>query len=159
MIDLKTSRVLELAAVLGALSGDARHIESLRTFAHHLGLAFQISDDLLDLTGDEASFGKSIGGDIVEGKRTLLFVLATEYSAGMAGADRELLNRIRDRSASASDVPSARDLFDRLGVLDEASRMAADQTRLAKNALEGIQPRADIALLRDFSDYLLRRSN
>ena len=157
MIDLKTSKVLELAAVLGALAGDPTYAEDLRRFAHHLGLAFQISDDLLDLTADEASFGKTIGGDILEGKRTLLFVCAAQHYTELVGEDRALMERIRDRSARTDDIPHARKLFDRLGVLAIAERMAAEESEKAKSALTRIPAVQGREYLEAFCDRLLGR--
>ncbi len=159
MIDLKTSKVLELAAVLGALAVESSHKEDLRAFAHHLGLAFQISDDLLDLTADQAAFGKTIGGDIVEGKRTLLFVCATEHYSRMNVQQRALMDRIRDHAATAEDVPLARELFSTLGVLTSAERIAKQETDRAKAALGRVPVSEARQHLEVFCDRLLGRSS
>lgn len=85
MIRLKTSFLLAYALRIGALIGGAtqEQQEAIFAFGIHLGLAFQIQDDLLDVYGDEATFGKAIGGDICEGKKTFIFLAARE------GADEE----------------------------------------------------------------------
>ena len=72
MIAMKTGRLVEMAAEIGGLAGEGsdEQIRSLCAYARKLGLAFQIQDDLLDLTADETLLGKEIGRDIVEGKRT-----------------------------------------------------------------------------------------
>lgn len=80
MIRLKTSFLLAYALKIGALIGGAgqEQQEAIYAFGIHLGLAFQIQDDLLDVYGDEATFGKAIGGDICEGKKTFIFLVARD---------------------------------------------------------------------------------
>ncbi|MCQ2311834.1 MAG: polyprenyl synthetase family protein [Paludibacteraceae bacterium] len=80
MIRLKTSFLLAYALKIGALIGEAtkEQQEAIFAFGIHLGLAFQIQDDLLDVYGDEATFGKAIGGDICEGKKTFVFLSARD---------------------------------------------------------------------------------
>ena len=138
MIELKTSRIFELSAVLGAIAGAGVHIEELRRFARELGLAFQLQDDLLDLTGT-AEFGKTIGGDILEGKRTALFVLAMDRYDTCSGAERELLDRLRERRSTVEDVPLIRELFKRLGVLDAVAGMVSHHADQAMEQLSVIQ--------------------
>lgn len=77
MIRLKTSVLLGTALQIGALLGNASEAEAeaLYRFGVNIGLAFQIQDDVLDVYGNPQTFGKAIGGDILEGKKT--FVLLT----------------------------------------------------------------------------------
>jgi len=78
MIRLKTSVLLACSAKAGALAGGANEMDAdaMYEFGLSLGLAFQIQDDLLDSFGNEAVFGKKIGGDIVENKKTFLMISA-----------------------------------------------------------------------------------
>ena len=78
MIRLKTSVLLACALKLGAILADASDAdaERLYRFGECLGLAFQLQDDLLDVYGDEATFGKAIGGDIVTNKKTYMLINA-----------------------------------------------------------------------------------
>lgn len=82
MIRLKTSVLLAYALKIGAYIGGATKVQeqALYDFGLHLGLAFQIQDDVLDVYGDEATFGKAIGGDICEGKKTFVFLTARDNS-------------------------------------------------------------------------------
>jgi farnesyl diphosphate synthase len=91
---LKTGALLEFACEAGALLGDAAAADraALRAYAADLGLAFQIQDDLLDLTGDAAVTGKDLGRDQAAGKATVVGLL------GIDGARQ----RLRDLRASAS---------------------------------------------------------
>jgi len=156
MVELKTARIFELAAALGAIANGGANIEILRRFAREIGIAFQLQDDLLDLTGGE-SFGKTIGGDIIEGKRTVLFVLAMQQHNDIQGEDLRLLDGIRECSATLEDVPLARTLFRRLGVLDETASMAAKYTKSAERQLESLPDMQRNGLL-EFSKRLLGRT-
>ena len=82
MIRRKTSVLLACALALGALQAGARNedVELLHAFGEKLGLAFQLQDDLLDVYGDFATFGKRIGGDILENKKTFLLITALQVA-------------------------------------------------------------------------------
>lgn len=82
MIRLKTAVLLAGSMKIGALVGGASDSDAnhLYAFAQNIGLAFQLQDDLLDVYGDEAQFGKSIGGDIVANKKTYLLIKARELA-------------------------------------------------------------------------------
>ena len=84
MIGLKTSALIAGSAKLGAVLGgaDAKSAEALYRYGYDLGLAFQITDDYLDTFGDPAVFGKNIGGDIVNNKKTWLYVEAARLASG-----------------------------------------------------------------------------
>ncbi|WP_028907684.1 polyprenyl synthetase family protein [Xylanibacter ruminicola] len=78
MIRLKTSVLLACACMVGAIMADApaEDIENMYKFGEKLGLAFQLQDDLLDVYGDPAVFGKNIGGDITSNKKTYMLINA-----------------------------------------------------------------------------------
>src|SRR6056297_4157315 len=78
MIELKTAVLLACSLKMGALIGNApeNEAEALYNFGKYLGLAFQLQDDYLDAFGDSEVFGKKIGGDIVENKKTFLLIQA-----------------------------------------------------------------------------------
>ena len=80
MIGLKTAVLLACSAALGAIIGGASQAESdaLYRYGYSLGMAFQVADDYLDAFGDEQVFGKPIGGDIVNGKKSWLTVRTME---------------------------------------------------------------------------------
>lgn len=80
MIKLKTSVLVAAALKMGALIADidGKQADLLYDFGLNLGIAFQLQDDYLDTFGDEATFGKKIGGDIAENKKTFLFLKALE---------------------------------------------------------------------------------
>lgn len=80
MIRLKTSVLLAASLKIGALLGGASAVDANRLydFGMNMGVAFQLKDDLLDVYGDEAVFGKSIGGDILCNKKTYMLIKALE---------------------------------------------------------------------------------
>jgi geranylgeranyl diphosphate synthase, type II len=83
MIKLKTSVLIGASLKVGALCGGAsiEQADILYNYGLNIGLAFQIQDDLLDTFGNEAEFGKRIGGDIIEGKKTYLLIVALENAS------------------------------------------------------------------------------
>jgi len=83
MIKLKTSVLIGASLKIGALCGGAtiEQADILYNYGLNIGLAFQIQDDLLDTYGNEAEFGKRIGGDIIEGKKTYLLIKALENAS------------------------------------------------------------------------------
>ena len=83
LCDRKTCAMIRAAAELGcaAAEADAETTETLGRYASLLGLAFQIRDDMLDVVGDEATFGKPIGSDAEEGKITFADLLGAEGCA------------------------------------------------------------------------------
>jgi geranylgeranyl diphosphate synthase type II len=82
MIRLKTAVLLGCSLELGALAGGAspEHAAALYAFGEALGLAFQLRDDQLDTYGDPALFGKTVGGDIIQDKKTYLLIHATRHA-------------------------------------------------------------------------------
>jgi geranylgeranyl diphosphate synthase type II len=159
MIDLKSAKMLELAAVLGDLAAGGRNVEAVREFTHHIGIAFQINDDLLDLTADEAGFGKKIGGDILEGKRTYLYLSALDRFSAFNSEAQEMLQRIQNRQANENDIVLAQKYFALHGITDNA-RMAIEEQTITANAILGDFPSEVVKkCLLEFSSFLLGREN
>ena len=94
MIRLKTAVLLACSLKTGALLGGASQEDAgnLYAFGINIGLAFQLQDDLLDVYGDTATFGKNIGGDILCNKKTFLLINALRL------ANKEQAERIRPGS-------------------------------------------------------------
>ncbi|MGH6943036.1 MAG: polyprenyl synthetase family protein [Geminicoccaceae bacterium] len=109
---LKTGALIgfacEAGAVLGAAAEEAR--AALRGYADDLGLAFQIQDDLLDVTGDEAQAGKDLGRDQAAGKATLVALLGIEGARARLEVLRRSANGHLDRAGPGCEL--LRELFD-----------------------------------------------
>ena len=158
MIDRKTGALLDLALELGALVGgaDGEALAAMRRAGHALGRAFQIQDDLLDLTADHADWGKAIGGDLVAGKRTFLLLRALERTAGDAEAHGWWTRALA--GLPAADVPEARDRMERLGVLDDAVRAVETCVRDGLDALGALPGGAVAEALRGLALGLVGRA-
>lgn len=116
MIRLKTSVLLACALKLGALQADAPAADANRLyhFGEQLGLAFQLQDDLLDVYGDFKTFGKKIGGDILEGKKTFMLINALRL------ADSEQRKALDYWLATATEpekkIAAVTELYNQIGV-------------------------------------------
>jgi geranylgeranyl pyrophosphate synthase len=128
-----------MASVGGGIIGGAgeRHLNSLRDFALQAGVAFQIKDDILDYVGGK---GRVVGSDILEGKRTLLVVYASD-TASAAERHRllEILNRPRSEK-SAQDIAWVHELYQRTHASSRAEQLAE---QLIDNALDSLMDLPD----------------
>jgi geranylgeranyl pyrophosphate synthase len=141
--ELKTARLFEAACMLGALEagGGTDGADALREFGRHIGLAFQILDDVLDVAGPAERTGKHRGTDLLDGTVTLPFILARERDPGLGALDpREI-----------RDPAQAEAICDRIaatGALDEARAVALDHVAAAQAVVPaGLPDRERAALL------------
>jgi geranylgeranyl diphosphate synthase, type II len=140
MIHAKTGALIVCALEMGGIIGGAgeRDLETLRSAGRHIGRAFQMQDDLLDLTATDARWGKPVGGDLIEAKRTFILLRAIERSTG---SERQWFDSIIENGGlDPSLVPEARERLRRLGVLDDAASEVDRHSELALSAL-GTLPR------------------
>lgn len=142
MIRLKTSVLLACATSLGALQAGAKEsdVETLYSFGEKLGLSFQLQDDLLDVYGDFATFGKRIGGDILENKKTFLLINALQMANDEQRA--ELLRWI-ETSPTTPDgeqkkIKAVTRLYDAIGVRPLAEHRINEFFHDARMALESL---------------------
>ena len=156
MIGLKTGVLLACSSALGAIIGgaDPHARKCLYDYGYLLGLAFQVADDYLDAYGDEKVFGKPIGGDIVNGKKSWLTVRAYEK-----GAEGLLEAFSSNKLATEEKIANVKRIYDSVGIADEAR---AEIRRLSEEAIgkaaeAGIDAAA-LSQLADFAHSLLGRS-
>ena len=161
MIDGKTGALLQFALDAGALVGgaDSRARASLRDAGHALGRAFQIQDDLLDVTAEAEGWGKAVGGDLVAGKRTILLLRALERARDpdAAADDAAFFDGALDGLAPDA-VGEARDRMGRLGVLAETARAAEAETDRGVDALSVLPDGPAAEALRRLALSLARRA-
>jgi geranylgeranyl pyrophosphate synthase len=133
--ELKTGRLFECACVIGRL-GDAeggprdgdRSLAVLEVFGREIGLAFQLLDDVLDVTGPPERTGKARGTDLLDGTVTLPLILAREHDSRLA--------ELSLRELDAQGAEAACDRIAATGVLDQVRAGARARVELAKGALE-----------------------
>ena len=158
MIRLKTARVIAASAELGAVAGGAtpKRRAALRTYGEELGMAFQVQDDLLDIAGTSAEFGKAIGGDIIERKKTFLHVTAIARSSA---AERAILRGAVPAGARrAAHIERVKALYERRGALDAARTEIERRTARAREALSPLPPGEARAMLAHLADELRVRT-
>ena len=162
MIGLKTAVLIACSAKMGAIIAGAssEDCERLYKYGYDLGLAFQIADDWLDTYGDPAVFGKAIGGDIVNNKKSWLmtraFEKAGESRAELLAAMEMPVEAAEGRSAK---VEAVKNIYDRLEVGEEAKQ---EIIRLHNQAMGyvaqiGLEPEK-AALLENYAKKLIGRT-
>jgi geranylgeranyl diphosphate synthase type II len=161
MIRLKTAVVLGGALKIGALIGgaDVKDAELLSSFGEHLGLAFQLQDDILDVYGDPEKFGKQVGGDIISNKKTYLLIKAKELANERQTANLNHWIDLKqfDTHEKVEAVTAIYNSLDVRKYAEEAMQTYADK---AFDALDAINlPEDHKQYLRDFADGLLVREN
>lgn len=139
MIRLKTSVLLGCACKLGALiaRADAARADMFYQMGLNLGIAFQLKDDMLDVWGDPDTFGKEIGGDIANNKKTFLLINAT---ARATGDDADELRRWLNDPYALRDqkVTAVTEIYNRLGLRQLSLEAIGRYNRLALDALESL---------------------
>ncbi len=158
MIRKKTAALTEMCCQLGAqLGGGSKdEIQALKLFGRYLGLAFQIKDDLLDITAEEKKFGKVLGGDLIEGKKTYLLLKALELAKGN---DKKLLTKlVKDNGINRQNVSKYKEIYLRLGILDLTKKEISKFTNKSLKQLDGLKSREKDQLVW-LADYLLNRNN
>ena len=139
MIRLKTAVLLGAALRLGALAAGAYDSDAqiLDEVGQALGLAFQIQDDYLDVYGDEKTFGKPIGGDIMNGKKTLMLLYT---QAKLEREDRAELDRLMQLGQEYKEerISGVRRLYDKAGTPLYAQHEIERLTQEALTKLRGL---------------------
>jgi geranylgeranyl pyrophosphate synthase len=146
--ELKTARLFEAAAELGAMESGGP-VEALGAFGRGIGLAFQILDDVLDVSGPEERIGKKRGTDLLDGTVTLPLILARER-------DPEL-GRLDVRSITPGDTDAICDRIAATGALDEARSRALAIVAGAKGGLPAGLPEQQRVALQLVADGVVER--
>jgi octaprenyl-diphosphate synthase len=156
LIAAKTASLMSAACELGALAGAPDARPQLARFGHHLGMAFQIADDLLDYTGSEAVTGKPSGHDLRERKVTLPLVGALPR-AGEAEV-REIRSFFTRVDPTDEEIARIVEIVDARGGLDYARERAAEYAERAEEALAELGSGAAVDALREAVAYSVGRS-
>ncbi|MGD0385442.1 MAG: polyprenyl synthetase family protein [Solirubrobacteraceae bacterium] len=145
--ELKTARLFAAACELGALVGGG---PPLGPFGHAVGLAFQLLDDVLDITGPTEQTGKRRGTDLLDGTVTLPLILARESSPELKALDLRAISGPADADRICS-------LIEATGAGEQARRRALDLVATAKRDLPGELPPRQREALELMADWLVER--
>ena len=161
MIRLKTAALIGCALKMGALIADASQddLEAIYEFGELLGIAFQIQDDYLDVYGDSISFGKKIGGDIIENKKTILFHYA--MSNGSINEKKELLKWYDKGIGNALDnekIDAVKSIFDKTNAGEACMKLVNDYTIKAFKILSNLEISPEAKnIFKNFGENLMKR--
>lgn len=152
MIEKKTGVLYGTAAWTGAkLSGAPdEQVEALETFGKLTGMGFQIQDDVLDLTAPIEILGKRQGGDLAEGKKTLIMIHAMDNNVEL-----EVFGK---KDATPEEIESALQILRESGSIDYARTEAVSLVEQGKEALDVLQDSKAKSLLLELADYMISRS-
>ena len=155
LIRSKTASLLAGACEVGALRAPRAQREALRSFGEQLGMAFQITDDLLDYVGDEAETGKPVGGDLREHKVTLPLIAALPR---FSPAERKLVTALMADPAPTDDrIGAVVQAVAAHGGLEYARERAQRHAEGAERALDVLPPSPARDALRASIAYVLER--
>ncbi len=156
MIMGKTSALIAYPCAIGALIAGASQedVEAVFNFGVSLGIAFQMQDDYLDVYGDPATFGKEIGGDIVNDKKTWLYIIASDKDSN--GDFRALTGCKMDK---AEKIEKVTEHFNKLNLREEGKKIIGQYTADALDYLESTAMNDEAkAWFRDYALKLVGRN-
>ncbi len=157
MVSGKTGALIGAACKVGAYvgGGSRRQIKRLDDFGNNIGVAFQIQDDILNLTGEEEKYKKEIGGDITEGKRTLMVIHALKK--GRAGERKRLREILEKHAHGRKELDTAISIMRRCGSIERAQRYAKRLAKKAKKDLGVLKKSQAKDKLVELADFLVER--
>ncbi len=157
MISGKTGALLEASTKVGALlgRGEPDQVRALAEYGRLIGLAFQMRDDVLGVAGQQEKFGKPIGSDVREGKRTLIVVRAL---ATAAQEDKStLLRAFGKRDASEAELKAAIGALQRAGAINHVAERARELVAQAKSKLRVLPESSAREVLSELADFTIKR--
>ena len=158
MITYKTAVLLGASMKMGAIIARASKLDQdkIYDFGKYLGIAFQLQDDYLDAFGDETKFGKKIGGDILENKKTYLYLKAIEFLS--EDKKNQLIGLYANNNSSEEKIKTTKALFKESGSVDYTVKEIKKYTNSAFEILESLNISAEKKkLLYEFGNSLMDR--
>ena len=159
MIENKTAVLVAAAMKMGAIIAKTSELNAnlIYEFGLNLGIAFQLQDDYLDAFGDEKTFGKQIGGDIIENKKTYLYLKALEFSNNEQAEQLLHLYSIQP-SDNEDKINAIKDIFINSGASEATQKAIQDYTQKAFETLEKIDISSENkTVLKTFGENLMGR--
>ena len=157
MIKKKTSSLFDVSCSMGAICAKAkqRDITKLSTFGKNLGIAFQITDDLIGVLGDSRMTKKPVGNDLREGKKSLPIVLAITKSKG--NDKKTILKTFGNAKATKKDIEKAVESIRALGIEKIVRKQALLYSEKAQKSLNNYSGSAKTELL-NLLNFVVKRS-
>ena len=157
MIGKKTAALMGLSCETGAFLGNAdeKTRNALRKFGEEIGVAFQIQDDVLNVTGNFEKYQKEIGGDITEGKRTLMVVYCLNHAK--KDEKEKLISILSSHSDKKEDIDYVIELFKKYKSLDNAGEHALRMVEDAKKQLHVLEDSEEKKSLLAIADFVVSR--
>ena len=160
MIQYKTAVLVGAAMKMGAIVAETscENANLIYDFGLNLGIAFQLQDDYLDAFGDPKTFGKQVGGDIIENKKTYLYLKAIEFAK--ADEKEQLLHLFSIQPTENTDkINSVKSIFTQTGAAEATQKAIQDYTFKAFETLEQMDiETAKKTMLRLFGENLMGRN-
>ena len=155
IIAMKTATLFELPCKLGAhlAHTDPRYTRALTRYGHHLGIAFQLTDDVLDISGHAATLGKPTGTDLREGVYALPVLTALRQAPG-----GQLAAILGQANPGPGDIDHAIALIRETDALSRARRLAAQHAQRAASAVTALPPTPTRTSLLALTDYAINRN-
>ena len=156
VIRYKTAKLFEAATRLGAILGGASTAaeDAIATYGIHLGTAFQLIDDVLDYSGDQATTGKNVGDDLAEGKATLPLIYAMQHGT----PEQASVIRHAIEQGGLSDLTAVLAAIRETGAIDYARRQAGTESRTACAALAALAGSRYRDYLLQLADFAVTRT-
>ena len=157
VIRYKTAKLFEAACRIGAILGGASEAieEGLASYGMHLGTAFQLIDDVLDYSSEEAQTGKHLGDDLAEGKPTLPLIHTMQHGT----PEQSALVRQAIEEGGREAFPAVLEAIRSCGALDETRRRAAEESERAKAAISALPASLFKESLLKLSDFAVARDH
>lgn len=151
MIEKKTGVLYGASASMGALLAGASDdvVRGLDEFGRLTGMGFQLQDDVLDLTAPEKILGKRRGGDLVEGKKTLIMIHAFAHDVNV-----DVFGR---KDATPEQIENTISVLEKSGSIEYARSRSVEMVARGKRALDVLPESPAKALLLELADYMIRR--
>ncbi|MCL5019719.1 MAG: polyprenyl synthetase family protein [Patescibacteria group bacterium] len=159
MIGLKTGALMGISAQIGGIIGNGNpdQVQALKEYGFAVGVAFQIQDDLLDIIAEKDVWGKDLGSDLCQGKKTYPLLLLRER---ISAADNKTVKRILNQhSVSSRDVKQIKNLLQQYNIVIDASKEVHRRIQFADRMLNKISGSFDKSNLIEFSQLIEGRMN
>ena len=160
MIEYKTAVLVAAAMKMGAIVAETsiENGDLIYDFGLNLGLAFQLQDDYLDAFGNPATFGKQIGGDIIENKKTYLYLKAIEFASAEEKAKLLQLFSV-SLEENATKIEEVKTIFNATGATKATQQAIQDYTLMAFATLDKMNISSEKkSMLRSFGENLMNRN-